>query len=119
MHTYSTNKREYNVHILWKIAPKSKKVKISQLEKQLRKKCWGLEAPTPLKIMWDKKDTHWHNIMDCDLRYPIILAPNMQIADGFHRLCKAILLKKKYIRCRRFDSWVEMALAYVKKPLDK
>lgn len=113
MHIYSTNGKSYDVHELWKIAPKSKRVKVSLLTKQLRQRCWGNDHPTPIRTLRERKDTHWHNIMSCDLRYPIILAPNNQIADGIHRLYKAVLLNKRYIMCKQFSSWNKMSKARI------
>jgi hypothetical protein len=47
---------------------------------------------------------HLHQVMNADLRYPIILTPERYICDGCHRLLKAIILKKKTIRCKILTS---------------
>lgn len=40
-------------------------------------------------------------VRDCSLEYPIILDEVGQIADGYHRLCKAILEGKETIKVIR------------------
>ncbi len=40
-------------------------------------------------------------VRDCSLQYPIMLDDTGQIADGYHRLCKAILEGKKTIKAIR------------------
>ena len=40
-------------------------------------------------------------VMECSLEYPIILDDTGQIADGYHRLCKAILEGKETIKAIR------------------
>ena len=48
--------------------------------------------------------SHMNAVMDCDLKYPIILCEDGGILDGSHRICKAIHLGKKTIKAVRFDS---------------
>lgn len=40
-------------------------------------------------------------VQNCSLEYPIILDDLGQIADGYHRVCKAILAGKKTIKAIR------------------
>lgn len=40
-------------------------------------------------------------VQNCSLEYPIILDDLGQIADGYHRVCKAILVGKKTIKAIR------------------
>lgn len=40
-------------------------------------------------------------VMECSLEYPIILDDVGQIADGYHRLCKAILEGRETIKAIR------------------
>ena len=42
-------------------------------------------------------------VNDCSLEYPIILDDNGQIADGYHRLCKAILEGHETIKAIRLE----------------
>ena len=41
--------------------------------------------------------------MNSNLKYPIIIIKNNIIVDGMHRLSKAYLLNKKYIKAYIFD----------------
>ena len=47
---------------------------------------------------------HMKRVNDCSLEYPIMLAPNGCILDGAHRICKAIILGKKTIKCIRIQT---------------
>ena len=42
-------------------------------------------------------------MQDCSLNYPIILDDCGQIADGYHRLCKAILEGRETIKAIRLE----------------
>ena len=46
---------------------------------------------------------HMRKVLDADLSYPIIMAPNGVIMDGRHRLTKAILEGHTTIKAVRFD----------------
>lgn len=43
-------------------------------------------------------------VRDCSLEYPIILDDFGQIADGYHRLCKAILEGRETIKAIRLEA---------------
>lgn len=42
-------------------------------------------------------------VKECSLEYPIILDDRGEIADGYHRLCKAILEGKETIKAIRLE----------------
>ena len=46
---------------------------------------------------------HMRKVLEADLSYPIILAPNGVIMDGRHRLTKALLEGRTTIKAVRFD----------------
>ena len=46
---------------------------------------------------------HMRKVLEADLSYPIILAPNGVIMDGRHRLAKAILEGRETIKAVRFN----------------
>lgn len=46
---------------------------------------------------------HFKRVNEADLSFPIILSPDNVILDGRHRLAKAIIEEKKYIKAMRFD----------------
>ena len=67
----------------------------------------------PLSEIRELKETYWFGlgappvtediaqrtkqIYEADLSYPIILCPEGRVMDGMHRVCKALLEKRKYI----------------------
>jgi hypothetical protein len=54
--------------------------------------------PWGSKMSLDKFAEHMMRAMDCDLRYPIIFDDVGYIADGWHRLAKALVTGRKKIR---------------------
>lgn len=50
---------------------------------------------------------HYKRVEDADLKYPIILDNLGRIADGYHRICKAILQGKKTIKAIRLEEMPE------------
>jgi len=46
---------------------------------------------------------HVIRMNNSELKYPIILAPNGAILDGAHRICKAVVLGYKSIKCIRIQ----------------
>jgi hypothetical protein len=52
-------------------------------------------------------------IINADLQYPIILAPNYGVIDGMHRIAKAVYIGRAIIRCVRFELWKDMEPAIV------
>lgn len=46
---------------------------------------------------------HCRDTMNANLKYPIILAPDNFILDGKHRVAKAIIKGKKYVKAVRFE----------------
>jgi hypothetical protein len=96
--TYSYRGDVYLVSDLWKEAEKynSKEIKISEiptLDELLDSHCWSTGKMSVRDIM-----DHCDRINNADLSYPIIFAPNGDIADGVHRIAKAIREGKKYIK---------------------
>lgn len=47
---------------------------------------------------------HMQQVNNADLKYPIILNDCGKIMDGFHRLAKALSLRKETIKAVRFDN---------------
>lgn len=72
---------------------------------------------TPEEILRDMDDEHKHmsRIKGSDLRHPVIMAPNHGIADGLHRMAKALHRGKDVIRYKQFKTWEEMEPALIKK----
>jgi hypothetical protein len=47
--------------------------------------------------------THYKRVKDTDLKYPILLDDRGCICDGWHRVAKAIIEGKKYIKAIRIE----------------
>ena len=43
--------------------------------------------------------THYKLVSRANLKYPVIMNDRWEVIDGRHRICKAILLWKKKIKC--------------------
>ena len=105
--TYTNNKYMYLVDLMFMYINDgnivSKKIKTNILFPQLKFPGWG--NISPLQVIKDKNVSieNYNQILQADLRYPIILDSNLKIVDGAHRLSKAYILNKKYIRAYIFD----------------
>jgi len=80
------------MHQFWELADglPVKKVRLSELDGFDDVRWFGGPhniLPTPRAIA-----EHAQDIYEADLSYPIILAPNGDVLDGWHRICKAFLL---------------------------
>jgi hypothetical protein len=90
---------------LWRLARSltAKRVSVSVVAKQnLRGPCWVGKSPT-----FDDALSHLEDILRADLRYPIILDRCGHVMDGYHRLSKAVLLRKKMIWAVQFEELPE------------
>ena len=45
---------------------------------------------------------HMLDVNNCNLKYPVILAPSGWVMDGWHRVVKAVMQGKKTIKAVRF-----------------
>ena len=86
------------------------KIKTNKLFKVLNYPSWGKNHAkpniSPMQVIQDKNVSikQYQQIINSDLRYPIMIDGEInRIIDGFHRLSKAFILKKKYIRAYIFD----------------
>lgn len=50
---------------------------------------------------------HMKRVNECDYNYPIILDDFGQVADGYHRICKAIIDGKETIKAIRLNDMPE------------
>jgi hypothetical protein len=105
----------FDVSDLWKIAPKAKRIPIKSISKNLSNSCWGDNHPSLRELIKLQRGKHWDIAMQSDLRYAIILTPEGFVADGNHRLVKAVALGKKTIMARRFESIKQMEPALIKR----
>lgn len=110
--TYSNNNKIYSVDMMFAyiniFKPVHTKILVSDLTRNLDHKCWG--DPTnaieysPLDVLKDPElyVRDMDRIDNANLSYPIIVH-NTIIVDGVHRLTKATLSGKKYIKAYKFD----------------
>lgn len=109
--TFSTDGVEYSVDRLWELAEKLpvKTVELDEYRDQLEDRVWreGSEKVSPLDI--DEKSKHWKRMKEADLSFPILVAPDGEIMDGYHRLLKAHVEGNKKIKIKQFEKWPEQA----------
>ena len=82
---------------------------------QLKIKDWG--NVSPLQVIKNKNisPTDYNRIIHADLRYPIIITEKYKVIDGMHRLAKAYLKDKKYIRAYIIDKQIMKKFIISKK----
>lgn len=112
MGTYTTNNNMYLVDLMFIYVNNkniiSIKISTQNLFPQLDVKGWedsngnNISAINVIKNK-NKYKEHHKRIKKADLRYPIMLTRKYKIVDGMHRLTKAYLNDKKYIRAYIFD----------------
>jgi len=81
----------------------STKIKLENILPQLKIKDWGNFSPIEVIKNKSVSPEDYKRIIKADLRYPIIITNDYKIIDGMHRLSKAFLLKKKYVRAYKID----------------
>lgn len=100
----------YDVEKLWVLSKDLKitNVKTSLLRHNLEETDWQVDDITDNRIL-SVNDIlrnlplyphHQERVEQANLQYPILISPRMEIYDGMHRLCKCILEKKRFIRCK-------------------
>ncbi len=112
--TFSINKNIYSVDMMFTYLNIFKhetiKIPVSKLLKNLENKSWGDPSKniyySPMDVIKNPKDKKYKNdnnrIKKANLNYPIIITDD-RIIDGMHRLSKAYLQNKKYIKAYVFD----------------
>jgi hypothetical protein len=69
--------------------------------------------------MKSQEGKHWDRIQNADMQHPILLTPEGSLADGYHRLAKAILNKDKFIEVKQFKSIEDMSPAKIAAAIEK
>jgi disulfide oxidoreductase YuzD len=85
---------------------KKQKLLVEDFVPQLKEKGWGqwslMDVIEKMHLKKYKEDAE--RIKKANLEYPIIVTGNHSIVDGYHRIAKAYLEKKKHIDAYVFDS---------------
>jgi len=121
--TYSTNGNTYDVYALWRLSKRLPEEKISitsdEIKNHRKTKSWnnGKSIDDVLKSK-DDSDGHMDRINSAELKYPILGTPDGKIADGKHRIAKAVHRGIGQIGIKRFKSWKDMDPALVKRKKD-
>lgn len=94
--TYTCDGKVYSALKLVDQSKKYAKFEMPLAGISLRLDAWGIE---------DLDDFIYHvqRLKNTDLKYPIILDKYGSVADGYHRICKAILLGRKTISAIRLE----------------
>lgn len=88
--------------------PVSIKINIKDYLYTLDFKCWENKGKiSPKDVIKNKKKykNDYKRIKKANLKYPIIIAKN-NIVDGVHRLTKAFIENRKYIKAYVFDKYL-------------
>lgn len=103
-HFFSDGKHEWLVPDLWEAAKDLpvKEIKVDDLVP------WASDADVPQTLF--ERVAEIRRVLNADLKHPIILTPDGWIADGMHRLTKALLKEHKTVKVIR--------LATTPQPLD-
>lgn len=97
-HTYSDDgEHTWAVPDLWRAAASIEPVltplsEIADIDTLLDSTCWSDGPMTVREII-----EHGDRIANADLNYPVILTPNGSVADGVHRIVRALREKKAAI----------------------
>jgi hypothetical protein len=107
--------KTYSVDKLQDIAPgQVTEVPVGRIRHLLRNKVWskykGRDRPriSPAQVLKRRKGRHWEQIEKSTSDQPIIMTPDPSIADGYHRLARAVLEKRPTIRAQVFRSREDM-----------
>lgn len=116
-HTFTHNGVTYDVSKIIELSKNLpvEKLLVQDLKKYLELQCWSdvtknkEENISALEVYSRRNENsefkaHVERAMNSDLKYPIIINGEIpMISDGMHRLLKASILKKKYIKTVTFE----------------
>lgn len=93
-HTFSDGKRTWRVEDLWAAAKGLTPVWVEladlEAEKLLDSHVWTRSGDWTKALTVREVLDHARRVADADLDYPIILTPEGRIADGTHRIARAL-----------------------------
>ena len=92
-----------------KLVEKSKSLPVFDLPlsqiKEFNKNYWYQDDDD--KPTCESIANHMKLVLECDLSYPIILAPDGRVMDGMHRVCKAYLNGQATLKATKFKNTPE------------
>ena len=105
------DKHSYKIEQLWKYVENKPimELPISVFNNSLSSRFWDDKdgnSISPYEVITNpqKAPQHIKIINNVDLYYPIIVSEsNLDVLDGLHRLCKSLLLEKKYINVQKIN----------------
>lgn len=113
MHYYRYQDIYYSIPKLWELTKDIPfmKVNIKTIEYLSLLKNWRGDEGEKINIITvinnkEKYKFHYQKILNCDLKYPILVQIDFRIIDGYHRLAKAILEQKKDIKVKIVDPFL-------------
>ncbi len=120
---YTENGKIYDINKIHEIVKKKylfgKYISINKFVSQLNSNVWDIGV-SPLQIMNDpdyNNETRFHmnRILEVDSEeYSIYVSENFTVIDGYHRLCKAKLEGKKYIKAIKISEEI-LEMCFYKK----
>lgn len=116
MDTYGDGKHIWAVKDLWEAAKNIEPVEmrledIAEFDQILDSHCWS-DGPLSVREILG----HGDRVARADLNYPIILTPTGCIADGVHRLMRALSERRQTIRVVKLP-WMPKPLPGLPGPL--
>jgi hypothetical protein len=108
--TYHNNKNIYSVDMMLSYinvyGHTIVKIPIDEFIPQLKENVWGEWSPMDVieKMDIKKYKDDAQRIKGAKLLYPVIITGKHNIVDGYHRIAKAYLDKKKYVNAYIFDA---------------
>lgn len=103
----------YQIWDIWQAAKYMPRevIELATISDQIEDTVWGRTVLQTIQanelIEHEGVKKHVRRVFSADLSYPIILAPDGYILDGFHRLIKYILRKRRHIPVIRLKSLPE------------
>lgn len=94
--------RVWEVSTLWFLAGRDGVREKILVEDFINDTPWGDESLTPKELA-----RHVKRVNRADILFPIIISPDGDLMDGYHRVTKAHLMGHKTIDGVRFEEWPE------------
>ena len=126
--TFSDDKNVYSVDMMFAFLKNNKypinKINVEEYSDTLEHPGWGDPENEIYYSAMDvinnpsKYQDDFKRILKADLSYPIIISDSGYIVDGVHRLTKAYLNKKKYVKAYIFNKNLMKKFILAKKTQD-